>query len=244
MVQPTRRAARRSGGLGSDPYAGYGINLPGSQCPPRPEDALIECIRAMQQILKDTLQISDLAPWIHPPFRARSFSDFTRTIVSTTVALNAGVNAAGVALQAANTVPGAPALVPALEEMSAAGEFQTIFEFSNPINVATRVSTWGITVNNVVPEGVLIKVSAGSVAGGPPSAPNPLLSSAEFSSHEPVFLLVQGKQTVQIQVALRDVTGSPAVIDFGITAWSWPVRNRDDSPEGLISRSGYGLDCS
>jgi hypothetical protein len=104
--------------------------------------------------------------------------------------------------------------------------------------------SWGVTINNVQPEAVFMRVNAGSVAGGPPSPPNGLLGAANVSQHEPVFLVVQGKQVVQIQAALRDVTLSPAVIDFGICAWSWPVRNRTDSPEGVIPRSGYGMSCS
>jgi hypothetical protein len=197
----------------------------------------------MQQILKDTLQMHQLAPWIHPPFRARSFCDFERVVLSTTAALNAGVNAAGVALQGALTVPGVPPFVPRLEEMAAAGEFRTVFTLSNPLNVTTRVSTWGITITNVNPQGVLLRVNAGSVAGGPPSPPNPLLSTADVEGHQSVFLLLRGKQVLQIQAALRDVTLSPAVIDFGICAWSWPVRNRVDSPEGVIPRTGYGQNC-
>jgi hypothetical protein len=212
-------------------------------CPPTPQESIAECLVALKQMLRDTLQISELAPWIHPPFRARSFCGFTSSILSTTAALDAGVNAAGVALQGALTVPGTPAFVPPLLEMSSVGDFQTIFELKQPINVVTRIMSWGTTVNNVLPEGVIYKVSAGSVAGGPPSPPSPRLSSADVAGHEPVFLILQGNQTLKIEVALRDTTLSPAVVDFGICAWSWPVRNREDSPEGVIPRSGYGLDC-
>ena len=158
---------RRGSGLGqSGPYAGYGFPSINPACPPTAEESLADCIRAMQQILKDTLQIGELAPWIHPPYRARSFCDHRTAIVSTTVALNAGVNAAGVAIRDALAVPGTPPLITPLLEMSAAGDFQTIFELSNPVNIATRVSTWGITVSNVLPESVLIRVATGSVAGG------------------------------------------------------------------------------
>ena len=240
-----RRPPRRSRGLGqgNDSYQGYGVPTPRAPCPPGPEQALVECVRAMQQILKDTLQMAQLAPWIHPPFRARSFCGFERVIVSTTAALNAGVNAAGLALQAALTVPGVPPFVPRLEEMAVAGEFRTIFTLSNPQNVVTRVASWGVEVTNVNQQGVLLRVRAGSVAGGPPSPPSPLLSTADVEGHQPVFLVLQGNQVLQIQAALRDVTLSPAVVDFGVCAWSWPVRVRDDSPEGVIPRTGYGTDC-
>lgn len=198
----------------------------------------------MQAVLKDTLQLTNFAPWIHPPVRGRSIGEFRRAILSTTAALDAGVNAAGLALQAALTIPGTPTLIPPLLEMGAVGEFQTLYTLQNTINIATRVTTWGITINNAIPEGVLIRVNSGSMAGGPPSAPSPFLSSADYGGHQPVFLIIQGNQTLEIEVALRDVTASPAVIDFGITGWSWPVRNREDGPEGLIPRSGYGLSCT
>lgn len=242
--QPPRRV-RNPKGLGAhgDPYSGYGISTP-QPCPPTADEALAECLRALQQIFRDTLQISDLAPWIHPPFRARTICEFSRSILSTTLALNAGVNAAGLALQSALTVPGTPPLVPPLLEMGAVGEFQTLFELKEPINTTTRVASWGITVNNVDPAAVLVKVNVSSTAGGPPSPPSPFLSSTEVAGHQPVFLLVPGNQVLKVEVALRDTTSSPAVIDFGICAWSWPVRNRDDSPEGVIPRSGYGMDCA
>jgi hypothetical protein len=204
---------------------------------------LRDCLVALQQLLRDTLQRSELAPWIHPPFRGRSVCEHQRSILSTTAALNAGVNAAGLALQNALTVSGTPPEIPPLLEMGSVGDFQTLFELKNQINTVTRVSSWGITINNVDPAGVIVKVSMGSTHGGPPSPPNALLSSSDVAGHQPVFLVVMGNQPIKIEVALRDTTSSPAVIDFGICSWSWPVRNREDSPQGVIPRSGYGLDC-
>lgn len=240
------RKARGGRGLGASDYAGYGISSSNPSCPPRPplpEDALYECIQAMQQILKDTLQIAEPVPWVHPPFRARSICKHVRVILSVTAGVDAGVNAAGLALQAALTVPGTPPKVPPLVEMASAGDYQVIFEYKAPTNITTRFASWGVTVENVAPEGVIFKVSGGTIAAGPPDAPDPLLSSSEAAGHQPLFVLIQGKQSFQVQAILRNILSSPAVIDFGICGWNWPVRNDVDSPEGVIPRTGYGLDC-
>jgi hypothetical protein len=200
-------------------------------------------LRAIQQILKDTLQIAEPPPWVHPPFRGRSVSLHERVILSVTAAVDAGVNAAGLALQAALTVPGTTPYVPTLVEMDSTSDYQTIFEYAAPSNITTRLSGWGVTVNNVPPEGVIFKVEGGNLAAGPPDPPNPLLSTSAAAGHQPLFLLIPGRQTLKVQAVLRDPTSSPAVIDFGVTGWTWPVRTDADSPEGLIPRSGYGLNC-
>jgi hypothetical protein len=215
----------------------------GAPCPPKPEDALYECIQAMQQILKDTLQIAEPVPWVHPPFRARSICQHVRVILSVTAGVNAAVNAAGISLQAALTTPGVPPSAPLLVEMGGASDYQTVFGYKAPTNITTRFSSWGVTVANVAPEGVIFKVNGGTIAAGPPDPPDPLLGSSDAPGHQPLFVLIQGKQSFQVQAVLRDVTASPAVIDLGICGWNWPVRNDSDSPEGVIPRTGYGVDC-
>jgi hypothetical protein len=196
----------------------------------------------MQQLLEDTLQRSDLPPWIHPPWRGRSICVEERVILSTTAGLNPALNAAGIALQSALTVPGAPPYVPTLLEQDG-DDFQTILEIENPINIMTRIATWGVTVNNVADEGVIFTVVTGSTAGGPPSPPSPTLSSVNREGHQDVFLLIQGNQKLQLKARLRDVTNAPAVVDIAVCGWSWPVRNRTDDPKGAFTRTGYGVDC-
>lgn len=246
MASTSEKIAKRAHARAQARAQAKGMGSLGAPCPPKPpqpEDALYECIQALQQILKDTLQISEPVPWVHPPFRARTVSKHVRVILSVTAGVDAAVNAAGLALQAALTVPGTPPYVPALVEMDAASDYQTIFEYVAPTNITTRFSSWGVTVNNVAPEGVVFKVNGGTLAAGPPDAPDPLLGSSDVPGHQPLFVLVQGKQSFALQAVLRDVTSSPAVIDFGIQGWNWPVRNDVDSPEGVIPRTGYGLDC-
>ena len=154
--QPSRQQ-----GLGQPgSYAGYGLNQPRPQCAPTPEQALQDCIRAMQQLLEGSLQMSELAPWIHPPFRGRSLCSRQRSILSTTAGLNAGLNAAGVVLQAALTIPGTPPYVPPLLEMDNIGEYQTILAYTSPQSAATRISSWGVEVTNVQPEGVLFRIQS------------------------------------------------------------------------------------
>lgn len=230
---------QRNGPRRKGQWEGYGIQPMGPGCPPAPTDALEECIRAFTQIFEDVLQITDLAPWIHPPFRSRFVCEHRRVVLSTTAALNAATNAAGIALAAAqNTV--VAGFVPLLE-MTGAGDFQTIFTLNVPRSHAARVKSWGITVVNGAPQALTVNIRAGTTAG-PPGPPNAFISGAEVSEHQPTFFLMQAGQQLLVQGILANLL-SPLLIDFGICYWFFPVTKRVDDRSGTRLRSGYGLDC-
>jgi hypothetical protein len=218
-------------------YAGYGFDPGGHGCPPHPVEALVECLRAMQQVLEDTLQIADLASWIHPPFHAKWVNGRVRAVISTTVGLNAVTNAAGLALQAANS---SIVAVP-IFEMTSATDGQAIFQVTPPRSHMARIASWGISVEGGPPELVQVRVKAPS-QGGLPTAPDPFLSSHESSQQQPTFLILQENQQLTIEVLLN-VTTMPALINFGISYWQWPITRRTDTKEGASFRSGYGVEC-
>lgn len=230
---------QRAGSRRKGQWEGYGIQPTHPGCPPAPTDALEECIRAFTQIFEDVLQISDLAPWIHPPFRSRFVCEHRRAVLSTDVALNAATNAAGIALAAAqNTV--VAGFVPLLE-MTTAGDFQTLFTLDVPRSNAIRVKSWGITVTNGAAEALTVNIRAGTTAG-PPGPPNAFISGAAVADHQPTFFLMQAGQQLRVQGILANLL-SPLLIDFGICYWLFPVTKRVDDRNGTRLRSGYGLDC-
>lgn len=234
---PKKKPAKKSGmGSMNDPYAGY---VPGMEtCPPLPTQALEECLRSAVDLLEDTLQISDLAPWIHPPYRSAYYCKDVRAVVSTTAGVNAVTNASGIALAAANST--FVALTPL--EMESAAKPVTIFTLKTPTSSAIRVASWGIANLTGPPEQVEIRVKAATTYGTP-GPPNPGISGAQVSDHQPTFFLMQGGQDLEVQVRLRDVTQGPALLRFGICYWEYPISKRTDSRDKTRLRSGYGTGC-
>lgn len=220
-------------------YTGYIPAPPGANCPPQPHKALEQCIRAAQQALEDTLQTSDLASWIHPPYRARYISDHARAVVSATSGFDSGTNAAGSVLQAANNAIAACQLL----EQSSATDYKTIWNFQVPSSYILRVATWGVTVVNHVPEALSVQIVSGS-SGGLSQPPDAFLGGHETDRQQPTFLLVQGGQTLTINVLNNDVTNAPLLVHFGITGWLFPLTKRMDDPKSVARlRSGIGLSC-
>jgi len=222
-----------------DRFSGYGFPGTGPDCPPDPGDAIAECIRAAREILEGTLQLSEIAPWTTEPFRAHTENEHVQAVLSTTAALNPAINAAGIALQAANTVG---ANVPLLLEMSAVGEYVTLYELRPAQTFMARVKSWGLSAGLAGPKAVGVTLR-GATVGGVPTPPNQFLSSYPVNQHEPVFVLMQPDQTLAVRVRL-EVLVSPVLLDFGICTYHWPVNKRKDTPKGAILRSGYGADCT
>lgn len=220
-------------------YEGYGFDAPTEPCPPLPQDALKQCLNAIQTMLADTIQSADLVPWIHPTIRSRPMCDHVQAIISTTAALNPVTNAAGLALQAALTVG---TFVPQLFEMSTPTDFQTIYTLMPQQSQTARIASWGIDTSNTVPANLIVRVQSANTAAATPSPPNPFLSTHVVAAHQPTFILLQADQPLSIQVAMQNLT-SPALVDFGICYWLFPVNKRVDNREGIRLRDGYGVDC-
>jgi hypothetical protein len=216
--------------------------MPGPVCPPQPGDALEECIRAARYLLTDTTQRHEKVPWIEPPYLARWECKHTQSVISTTVALNAATNAAGLLMLAANTYPGTPAYTPAILPMASTSDFQTVFTLEPQQGYMARIKSWGISAGPSGPKSIQVRVR-GSTAGGTPTAPDPFLGSFQSAQQQDTFVILQSKQALSVEVALRDVAAGPVLVDFGICYWLWPVNKRTDTPDGAILRSGYGLDC-
>lgn len=236
--KPAQKKPAQKSGMGSmnDPYAGY---VPGMEtCPPLPTQALEECLRSAVDLLEDTLQITDLAPWIHPPYRSTYYCKDARAVVSTTAGVNAVTNASGIALAAANSA--FVTLTPL--EMESTTKPVTIFRLETPQATAIRVASWGITNLTGPPEQVEIRVRAATTYGTP-GPPNPGISGAQVSDHQPTFFIMQGGQDLEVQVRLRDVTQGPALLRFGICYWEYPISKRTDSRDKTRLRSGYGTGC-
>lgn len=224
-------------------YKGYGISTPGTGCPPTPDEALVECVRALQGILADTIQLYKKVPWTEPPFRARQRCAHAQAVLSTDAATNAATNAAGALLQAANTIPGTPTFTPPLLEMTAATAFLPLFTIAPPQGFMVRVSSWGVSFGPSGPKSVILRVRGSTVAGASPAPPEPAISSHQANQQQDAFVVLHPKQTVVVEGRLRDVAAGPVLVDFGVCFWSWPVNRRVDSEEGAILRSGYGVDC-
>lgn len=223
-------------------YSGYGFPFPGVGCPPDPSKALEECVRAAQQVLGDTTQRHEKLPYIDPPYYARWECKHVQAVLSTTAAFNGATNAAGVLLQAAETVPGTPPYTPPLLEMSDITDFQALFTLEPQFGFMARIKTWGIDANASGPKSIRVRLQ-GATAGSLPTPPDPFLSSYPATEQQETFVILQSKQKLVVEVALRDETAGPVLIDFGICYWFWPVNKKTDSRDGTVLRSGYGTDC-
>jgi hypothetical protein len=216
--------------------------MPGPGCPPTPESALEECVRAAQHLLSDTIQRHEKVPWIEPPYRARFECKHVQGVLTTTAGVNGPTNAAGTLMIAANTVPGSTSFTPVTLEMTAVDSYRPLFELEPQQGFMCRIKSWGITANVAGPKSVLIRLKAATV-GGTPTPPDPFLSNYQVPQHQDTFVILQPKQKLTVEVALRDVTAGPVLLDFGICYWFWPINKRTDQREGAILRSGYGVDC-
>ena len=221
-------------------WAGYGLTPPA----PGQQDnlqAMQGCLQAISDMLGNQLQNTDLAPWIHPPYRGRRSCEYRLAVLSTTVALDPVTNAAGIALAAAlnSVVPGTAALL----EMASAGDWQDLFSFSAVRSEEAYFESWGISQANHVNEALAVSVQGGA-AGGMPSPPSPNLSSHEASQHEPANFMTPESQEVTVKIRLLDLT-TPLVVNFGVCFWTYPVsQRRDDRDRNATNlRQGFGLDC-
>lgn len=206
-----------------------------------PASDMLRCVQAMQSLLSGTLQRTDLAPWIHPPFRSRFICDHVQAVLSVKAAFDAAANAAGIVIKAGADQLGVPPISVPLLEMSGAGDYQTLFEFSPTAAHVIRMKSWGISPGNAGVKNLVVRVEGGTI-GGLPSAPNPFISDAEVSSHQDVVFMIQPSQSVRVKVALRDLL-SPTLLTFGFCYWIFPVTKRMDSREDTMLRDGYGVDC-
>ena len=144
-LDAARSQAQERNEAARNQYAGYGFKVPGPECPPSPTQAIYECIQAFQQVLGETFQLADLAPWIHPTFRANFTCKSAQAVIGPDAATDPAANAVANLLASAASGPGFT--VPVLE-VSAANQFVTLFTVSPQQGEMARVKSWGIDSGN------------------------------------------------------------------------------------------------
>jgi|GEM_PF-3494245 len=241
-----RRREDYAGFRKSPSYAGYGLERPpGSILPPHPLDALMECVEALKGVAEETLQITELAPWTTPPFRGRMRCEHVRGVIVTPAAVNAAANAAALALLAAlnATVPGNTIAITPPDPGTAAMPIFTIDDQRKPFAHLALVRSFGISVQNGVPEQLLVQLDGGTM-GGLPAPPDPFISSHEVAKHQCANAIVRQGQDFVISVRNLDLT-TPIVVQLGICYWIWPINPGDETKKGAaIQVSGFGQECS
>ena len=203
--------------------------------------AMQGCIQAIADMLGSTLQVSDLAPWIHVPYRGRRLCEFVKCVLSVDATVDAATNAAGIVLAAAlnSVVPGSVTLL----EMATATSWVDLFTFAAGRSTENYFESWGISQQNHVNEALDVGLM-GQSAGGLPSPPDPSLSAPPVHLHQPANLMTAESAEFKIRVRLLDIT-TPLIVSLGVCHWTYPVTQRRDSRDRNATnlRSSYGLDC-
>lgn len=226
--------------------AGYGLEMSPQERARasgygHPQSALEDCIRAAQDVLAQTMGISQLAPWHAPPPRSRERCLFARAVLNVPAALNPAANAAGLVLAAAqSTIQPITVLTP-----TANNEPLPIFEMTPRRSSIIRLKSWGITVVNA-PDEALATGATGGTVGGLPEPPNAAISSHEVELHQEAAALVTENKTLAVTV--RNVTAplpsaTPLLLLFGVCYWEYEVTRYTDDPSKMRLQSGFGPEC-
>jgi hypothetical protein len=230
-------------------YAGYG--LPDARPLPQvfPSGSLAQAIRDAQKVLEGTLFTTDFAAWQRPPYKSVYFTDYRRTILNIDAGVNAAANAAGLALNAAETTF-AP-LNPVMRTTVGAGllQFGTLANalWSRVPNdsLVMVIESWGIECVNAPPEALAVRLIGnplGGLGSGGGNAPNPAVSSSQASDHQRTKLIVAPNQALAVQIG--NVTNmTPLFVKFSVSGWVFPVTRFVDKKEQMQVRPGYGVEC-
>ncbi len=227
------------------PMPGYGLERkvpPLPQWSSNPIAELEKCISAFARVYEQTLGTSDLAPWVHPPYRSRTRCQSVRAILNVPAALNAAANAAGIALAAAHsTIVPIPVLTPAVAP--AFTDAQLLFSIASQRGFVIKVKSWGVDVVNAPNEALEVLVSGGS-AGGVAEAPNPAISSALVELHQKADSIITENKLLEIRVRNRTQAlpvATPLLLEFGICFWEFPVDRYTDNKDTTRLNGGYGV---
>jgi hypothetical protein len=210
-----------------------------------PEPQIDPCFEALKGTLEETLTTSDLAPHIHAPFGARFLSKVIRGVVAVPAAYDAAAFAGSLNLALATTAisGGTGNLALFLVPTAAAPPFEALsfFEYTPPAGHFAVFKTWGITVQNSVPEAAVVSLEApGPSQGADP--PHALLSGSLAELHQPTMLLIPENKTLKLRIQNLD-TGSGILFTFGITGWQFPVRGYKGNLKSLLKNPGFGRGC-
>jgi hypothetical protein len=202
------------------------------------------CLKAEQRMLEESLQVSTLAPHIHPPIDARHIAKVVRGVVAVPAVFDAAAFAGSLSLAfGASSVAGAGALL-FLVPTAVAPPFEAITFFTHevPTGHVAVFKSWGITVQNSVPEAAQVNVEApGPTMGADP--PSALLGGSSEEEHQSTFLVIPEKRSLKLQISNLDV-GSGILFSFGIMGWQFPINRWDGDLKSLITNGpkGFGLD--
>lgn len=240
------RTYKRAFGDGS----GYGFNLPPEvaariqqNLAQNPTGAVEGCLRALGELLENTIQTADQLPWVAAPYRAVEKTATVRAVINTPAAVSAAANAAGIVLAAAqSTYVTVTPVTPTV-----AGGLVDLLTITAPQSSMIRLKSWGCSVINAPSEALATSASGGTVAASKPSGPDPISSSYLVQGHQPAFVLIPPSKTLTIQGRnlsdLVPASATPLLVYVSACWWEWPVTRWEDSPKKSRLRSGYGLGC-
>lgn len=224
-------------------YAGYGIPdpVPAIEAGKGPVRSIKEALQAAQEALEDTLFEVDLVGWRAPPFRSQCWYDTRRTVLNIGAAVNAGANAGGLALVAANSTI-AP-LNPLVQTTTAAGQqFFDLWRIKVTESTVVVVDSWGITCVNAPPEALATRLRGTSV-GGFGSPPKPASSGNAADQLQPTHHVVTGNKEFAVQIG--NVVDTMALfVEFAVYYWQFPVTRTTDEKKKMKLKPGFGAeDC-
>lgn len=198
-----------------------------------------DCFKTLRELLKRTIQVTDLAAHLSRGFNARTIYPFGRVVLNLPTTFP-GPNAAGTALgiaegpfESAGTLP---VLVP-----GTAGDFAStpIVAHQAPPGFVSIFTKVGVTVEVGRPDAVRLQFD---VNGGPnlgSSPPNNTLGSAQEPEQLPTLLIVPDGKTLNVRGANLDL-GSPILVTVALSGWNIPIRQFKNTLASLHPQLGYG----
>lgn len=223
-------------------YRGYGLPDPQPVDSAHPIGSVAAAIKAAVNVLERSLLTVEPASWQAPPFRSRYLTDSRRTVLNIAASVSAPVNAAGIAIAAAESLF-AP-LDPTILTTTGSGLLQlfTLWEIIPPDSHVVVIDSWGITCVNAPPEALAVRVQGGTV-GGAPTAPDPAVSSFRAKDHQKTKVIVKPNTGLKVQIG--NVTNLTALfVEFSVSYYMFPISKYTDDKRDMRLIPGFGgKDC-
>lgn len=221
------------------PY-GYppGHQIPAVFCGSSPGQARDEqeALRKIKEVLKGSVEVSDLSPHIHAPLNSKTITRVIRAVVNIDAADNAAANAAGIALHAANN---AYAVNPTILVTAPAGAPSTPMQLNaasylSPGGYVTIVDRWRARV--VVGDVDAVEVSLAKLVGPNfgSTPPDPLFGSGQGGDWQDTMVVVRENSDLIFSVANYDA-GAPAFVEIAWVGWQVPVFRFEGTVESLLN---------
>lgn len=222
-------------------YAGYGLPDARTLTDRFPVTSNKDAIEDARKILSDTLLTIEPSAWIAPPFKSKYYTDSRRTILNIDAAVDAAANAAGLAIQTAETQ--FVALNPAISTTTGAGtgQFFTLWSKAVPNGHLMVIESWGVQCVNAPPEAVAVRIPGGvGTIGGLASPPNPAVSDEQVVNHQKTKYIVGPDETFVVEMG-NVVNTTPLFVVFSVGYWTFPVTRFVGKKEQAKNVPGYGV---